>query len=154
MAVFQFGDATIATKLIEGTFPNYRQVIPQSYIERIEVAREDILSAMRRVSVISADDRSVPAKLSFKGSELTISMENPDVGESKETVAIKYAGRDLEFDFNPEYVMAPLRNVETDKIIIELATDRGPAIFKCDVPFIYVLMPVRKQCPECHTLFQ
>lgn len=144
MAVFQYGDTTIATKLIEGTFPNYRQVIPQSYIERVEVLREDILSAMRRVSVISADDRSVPARLSFKGSELTISMENPDVGESKETVDIKYGGRDLEFDFNPEYVMAPLRNVDSDKIYIELASERGPATFKCDLPFLYVLMPVRK----------
>lgn len=144
MAVFEYGQTMLATKLIEGTFPNFRQVIPQNYIERIEVAREDFLSAMRRVSVISSDDRTVPAKLSFKGAELTISMENPDVGESKETIAIKYGGRDMEFDFNPEYVMAPLRNVDTDAIYIEIATERGPAIFKCDLPFLYVLMPVRK----------
>jgi DNA polymerase-3 subunit beta len=99
---------------------------------------------MRRVSVISADDRSVPARLSFKGAELTISMENPEVGESRETIAIKYGGRDLQLDFNPEYVMAPLRNVDTDAIYIEFASERGPDIFKCDLPFLYVLMPVRK----------
>lgn len=144
MALFEYGESALATKLIEGTFPNYRQVIPQNFVERVEVPRDDILSAMRRVSVISSDDRSVPAKLAFKGAELTISMENPEVGESRETVAIKYGGRDLELDFNPEYVMAPLRNVETDNIYIEFASERGPAIFKCDLPFLYVLMPVRK----------
>lgn len=144
MALFQYDGTTLATKLIEGTFPNYRQVIPQSYIERVELNREEFLSAMRRVSVISSEDRSVPARLTFKGAELTISMENPDVGESKETVAIKYGGRDMEFDFNPEYVMAPLRNIDTEDISIEVATERGPAIFKCNLPFLYVLMPVRK----------
>lgn len=144
MALFQYGGTTLATKLIEGAFPNYRQVIPQSFIERVELNREEFLAAMRRVSVISSEDRSVPARLTFKGAELTISMENPDVGESKETVAIRYGGRDMEFDFNPEYVMAPLRNIETNDVAIEIATERGPAIFKCDLPFLYVLMPVRK----------
>lgn len=143
-ALFEYGDSTLATKLIEGTFPNYRQVIPQNFVERVEVAREDILAAMRRVSVISSDDRSVPTRMSFKGAELTISMENPEVGESRETVAIKYGGRDLELDFNPEYVMAPLRNIDTDALYIEFASERGPATFKCDLPFLYVLMPVRK----------
>lgn len=144
MAMFQYGETTLTTKLIEGAFPNYRQVIPQNFVERVEVAREDILSAMRRVSVISSDDRTVPARLAFSGAELTISMENPEVGESRETVAIKYGGKDLVFDFNPEYVMAPLRNVDTDAIYIEFASERGPATFKCDLPFLYVLMPVRK----------
>ena len=144
MALFEYGDAALATKLIEGAFPNFRQVIPQNFVERVEVAREDLLAAIRRVSVISADDRSVPARLSFKGAELTISMENPEVGESRETIAIKYGGRDLQLDFNPEYVMAPLRNVDTDAIYIEFASERGPATFKCDLPFLYVLMPVRK----------
>lgn len=144
MAVFKYGDSTLATKLIEGAFPNFRQVIPQNFVERVEIKREDMLSAMRRVSVISADDRTVPAKLTFKGDQLTISMENPDVGESRETVAVKYGGRDLQLDFNPEYVMAPLRNIDTDAIYIEFASERGPATIKCDLPFLYVLMPVRK----------
>ena len=142
-AIFQYGDTILATKLIEGTFPNYRQVIPPTFDERVEVAREDILAALRRVSVIASDDRSVPTELTFSGGELVVTMQNPEVGEARETVPIKYGGKEMKFTFNPEYVMAPLRNVETDAIFIELSDGHGPATFKCDLPFLYVLMPLR-----------
>lgn len=140
-AIFQYGGTTLVTKLIDGTFPNYRQVIPSSFDERIEVRREDLLYAIRRVSVIS-DDKTVSTNFAFSNGELVITMQN-DGGESREAVPIKYAGKDLAFTFNPEYVMAPLRNIETDLVYIELSGGHGPATFKCDIPFLYVLMPLR-----------
>lgn len=140
-AIFQYGNTMLVSKLIDGTFPNYRQVIPSTFDERIEVAREDLLYAIRRVSVIS-DDKTVSTNFAFSNGELVITMQN-EGGESRETVPIKYVGKDLAFTFNPEYVMAPLRNIDTDLIYIELSGGHGPATFKCDIPFLYVLMPLR-----------
>lgn len=143
LAIFEYGDVVLSTKLIDGAFPDYRQVIPKSFEERVELAREDLLSALRRVTVISADDKTVSTKFVFSGSELVITMENPDVGEAREVVPIKYEGKELAFTFNPEYVMDPLRNIDTPAVYIEFSGGHGPATFKCDIPFLYVLMPLR-----------
>lgn len=142
-AIFEYHDTTLSTKLIEGSFPNYRQVIPSSFEDRVEVMREDFLSAMRRVSIISADDKTVPTLLTFSEDQLIITMQNPEVGESRETVVIKYAGKDAAFTFNPEYVMDPLRAIESENIIIEISGGHGPVTFRCDEQFLYVLMPLR-----------
>lgn len=142
-AIFRHGDTVLSSKLIDGTFPNYRQVIPSSYEERAEIVREEMLSALKRVSGISSLDKSLPIVLGFSGSELEISMQNPEVGEAKETIAIKYPGKDLSYNFNPEYLMAPLRNMDSDVVFLELSGGHGPATFKCDSSFLYVIMPLR-----------
>jgi DNA polymerase-3 subunit beta len=142
-AVFQYGDTFLSTKLIEGTFPNYRQVIPQNFAERVEVVCGELLAAVRRVAMVSGDDRTIPAKLTFSGNELIVTMQSPDVGEAREVVAVKYGGKELTYSFNPEFVMALLRNLdETAPVYIELSAGHGPATFKCDLPFLYVLMPL------------
>ncbi len=143
-AVFQYGDTFLSTKLIEGTFPNYRQVIPQNFAERVEVVCGELLAAVRRVAMVAGKDKSIPTKLTFSGNELVVSMQSPDVGEAREVVAVKYGGKELSYAFNPEFVMAPLRNLdEGASVYIELSSGHGPATFKCDLPFLYVLMPLR-----------
>lgn len=140
--VMEYGKVVVASKLIDGTYPNYRQVIPTQCEERINVEREALQASLRRVSLLSTD-RSSAAKLAFGKNKLTISMNTPDVGEARETLPIKYDGKEICVAFNPEYVMDPLKNLSNDEVALELTDDLSPGVLKCDIPFLYVLMPMR-----------
>jgi len=140
--VFEFGDVVIASKLIEGTYPNFRQVIPAKCEERVAVERETLLTALRRVSLLTTD-KSNATKLTFGKNKIVITTITPDVGEARETVPVKYTGKEITVAFNPEYMMDPLRNLSSDEIIVELTDDLSPGVIKCDIPFLYVLMPMR-----------
>jgi DNA polymerase-3 subunit beta len=141
-AGFEFNDVLLITKLIEGTYPNFKQVIPGQCDNRISIEREVLLTALKRVALLTSDKAS-SIKLTFGKNKLKISAQSPDIGEAHETVAIKYTGKEMVVAFNPDYIMEPLRNLVTDEIFIELTDELSPAVIKCDVPFIYVLMPMR-----------
>lgn len=139
---FEFGDVLIASKLIDGTYPNFRQVIPSHCEERVTIERESLLTALKRVSLLTTD-KSNATRLTFAKNKVTISTNTPDVGEARETIPIKYTGKEITVAFNPEYMMDPLRNLSNDEIFIELTDDLSPGVMKCDIPFLYVLMPMR-----------
>ncbi|MFO7871642.1 MAG: DNA polymerase III subunit beta [Kiritimatiellia bacterium] len=139
---FEFGDVMISSKLIEGTYPNFNQVIPSQSEERIAVERESLLTALRRASLVTSE-KSIATKLTFGKNKLVVSTNAPDVGEARETVPVKYAGKEIEVAFNPEYMIAPLRTLTNDEIYIEVTDDLSPGVIKCDIPFLYVLMPMR-----------
>ena len=141
-AVFEIGDTTLSTKLIDGTYPNYRQVIPANFDERVVIDREELLTAMKRVSVVTTD-KSNATRLTFNDNTLLIVTQTPEVGEARETIPVKYAGKEITVTFNPEYVMDPLRNLDTDEIYFDLSNGHSPATIKCELPFLYVLMPLR-----------
>jgi len=140
--VFEFGDVLIASKLVEGTYPNYRQVIPGHCEERVTIEREALFSALRRVALLTTD-KSNATKLTFGKNKLVILMTTPDVGEARETLPIKYTGKEISVAFNPEFMMDPLRALANDEIFIELTDDLSPGVIKCDMPFLYVIMPMR-----------
>ena len=139
---FEFGELLISSKLIDGTYPNFRQVIPAQCEERITVERESLLTALRRISLFTTE-KSNAAKLTFAKNNLVVSMTTPDIGEARETIPIKYSGKEITVAFNPEYMMDPLRNLSNDDIFVELTDDLSPGVIKCDIPFLYVLMPMR-----------
>ena len=141
-ATFEMNEVSLTTKLIEGTYPNFRQVIPAQCEQRIAVEREILLIALKRVALLTSE-KSSSIKLTFGKNKLKISASSPDVGEAHESVAIKYAGKEIQVAFNPDYIMEPLRNILTDEIYVELTDELSPGVIKCDVPFIYVLMPMR-----------
>lgn len=141
-AVFELGTTMLSSKLIDGVYPNYRQVIPGACDERVVIEREQLLSALRRVSVVTTD-KSNATRLTFSANQLTISITTPDVGEGRDTLPVKYAGKEVSIIFNPEYVMDPLKNIDDDEVYLELNDGHSPALLKCTVPFLYVLMPLR-----------
>ncbi len=141
-AVFEIGTTMVSSKLIDGVYPNYRQVIPGACDERVVIEREALLSALRRVSVVTTD-KSNAMRLTFSANQLTISINTPDVGEGRDTVPVKYAGKEISIIFNPEYVMDPLKNIDDDEVFLEMNDGHSPALLKCNVPFLYVLMPLR-----------
>ena len=141
-AVFELGTTMLSSKLIDGVYPNYRQVIPSGCDERVVIEREALLSALRRVSVVTTD-KSNAMRLTFSANQLTITINTPDVGEGRDTVSVKYAGKEISIIFNPEYVMDPLKNIDSDEVFFELNDGHSPALLKCNAPFLYVLMPLR-----------
>lgn len=140
--LFEFGNISVSSKLIDGTYPNYRQVIPAQCDQRIVVERESLLTALKRVSLIITD-KSNAMKVTFDDNNLEILLNVPDVGEARETIPIKYSGKKLSVAFNPEFMIDPLRNMTEDEVFLEITDELSPGVIKCKIPFLYVLMPVR-----------
>src|SRR5436189_1316241 len=132
----------IVSKLIEGNYPNYRQVIPSETKERIGLVREEFLHALRRAEIMTSE-KSNSVKLSFGKNKLEITANSPEVGEAKESLAINYKGIDMAIAFNPKYLIDPLNALSNDEIFIELIDELSPGVFKINGPFLYVVMPMR-----------
>jgi DNA polymerase III subunit beta len=139
---FDLNKTLLVSKLIEGNYPNYRQVIPSEAKERIKLERETFLNSLRRVSLL-ASDKSHSVKLSFSKNNIDITATTPEVGEAKESLAVAYKGRDFSIAFNPEFLMAPLRALTEDEVFLDLIDEMSPGVLKIQTPFLYVLMPMR-----------
>jgi DNA polymerase-3 subunit beta len=140
--LFELEGTTLASKLIEGAYPNFRQVIPTETKERITLERELLLAALHRASIL-ASEKSQSVKLNFAKNTLTITATTPEVGEAKETLSINYKGKEITIAFNPQYMMDPLRNLDADEVFLELTDELSPGVIKVNEPFLYVLMPMR-----------
>ncbi|HMP71931.1 MAG TPA: DNA polymerase III subunit beta [Kiritimatiellia bacterium] len=140
-ATFEFGTVFITSKLVDGTFPNFRQVIPSSCEERVALERDGLLNALRRVVLVSNATSTVTFTLTKN--QLELSTKAQDVGEATETMPIKYSGKELAIAFNPDFLIDCLRNVTSDEVALEVSDDLSPGVVKCDAPFLYVLMPMR-----------
>lgn len=140
--IFDLGTTTLASKLIEGAYPNFRQVIPTETKERIVLERELLLGALHRASLL-ASEKTQSVRLGFTKNQLTITATTPEVGEAKETLSINYKGKDLAIAFNPQYLMDPLRSLTADEVFLELTDELSPGVLKINAPFLYVLMPMR-----------
>ena len=139
---FEIGGTLLVSKLIEGNYPNYRQVIPGEAKERITLEREMFLNAVHRVSLLSSE-KSNSVKLVFTKNNIEIAANTPDVGEARESLAVAYKGRDFSIAFNPEFLQAPLRALPNDEIFLDLIDEMSPGVIKIQSPFLYVLMPMR-----------
>ena len=139
---FKLETLTIYSKLMDDAYPNYRQVIPKETSEHIAIDRQLLLDALDRASVMTMDEAH-STKLIFESGKLTVTSAVSDIGEAKDVVPIKFAGEKIEIMFNPSYVMDPLKAIEDDEVTINLNDGHSPAVIKCSIPFIYVLMPLR-----------
>jgi DNA polymerase-3 subunit beta len=139
---FDLNKTLLVSKLIEGNYPNYRQVIPAEAKERIKLEREMFLNSVRRVSLL-ASDKSHSIKLHFSKNNIDITANTPEVGEAKESLAVAYKGREFSIAFNPEFLMAPLRALGEDEVFLDLIDEMSPGVLKIQTPFLYVLMPMR-----------
>src|SRR6202140_4456307 len=137
---FELNRTLLVSKLIEGNYPNYRQVIPGEAKERITLEREIFLTAVRRVSLL-AYAKSV--KINFTKSNIDIVANTPEVGEAKESLPVMYQGREFSIAFNPEFLMAPLRNLSEEEIYLDLIDEMSPGVIKIAGAFLCVLMPMR-----------
>ncbi len=132
----------IITKLIEGSYPNYRQVIPSETKERVSLVRDEFLHALRRAEIMTSE-KSNSVKLSFAKNKLEITANSPEIGEAKESLAVNYKGPDMAIAFNPKYVIDPLNALTDDEVFLELIDELSPGVLKINGPFLYVVMPMR-----------
>lgn len=132
----------VISKLIEGNYPNYRQVIPSETKERVTLVREEFLHALRRAEIMTSE-KSNSVKLSFGKNKLEITANSPEVGEAKESLAINYKGPEMAIAFNPKYMIDPLNSMADDEVFLELIDELSPGVLKINGPFLYVVMPMR-----------
>jgi DNA polymerase-3 subunit beta len=142
---FDLGTVTLTSKLIDGTFPDYNRVIPQSNDKDLRIANSEFMGAVDRVSTI-ASERGRAVKLSINGSKLVLSVNNPEGGSATEEVEVDYNGKaPLEIGFNARYLLDIAGQLEGDTAHFKLADPGSPTIVRdaADAGALYVLMPMR-----------
>lgn len=130
------------SKLVEGNYPNYRQVIPSETKERIALPREEFLAALRRAQIMTSD-KANSVKVTVGRNNLSIMANAPEVGEGLESMAINYKGKEMAIAFNPAYLIEPLNALTEDEVFLELIDELSPGVLKINGPFLYVVMPMR-----------
>jgi DNA polymerase-3 subunit beta len=139
--LFDVGGILIATRIIEGEFPNYQQVIPKSQAEKIVMNRQDFLSSIRRANLLSTPDFQA-VKFEVFNNKMVISKTTPEVGESREEIPIEYGGSELVVGFNPHFMIDVLKNIEEEQIHLELLGTDKPGIIRLK-DYLYLALPMR-----------
>jgi DNA polymerase-3 subunit beta len=141
-AVFALGDTTLTTRRIDGQFPNYKALIPESFESEVTLPREEFLDVVRRTAVMA--QRNSPLRLRFGEGELTITARTPDVGEATESLPVQFGGEAIEIGFNAEFLRDGIESVEGDEVRLKLISPLRPAVLQGTTDdFTYLIMPIR-----------
>ncbi len=130
------------SKVVDGNYPNYNQVVPKETHQRIKLERELFLQCVHRAALVTSE-KSNSVKLKLSNNLLEITASSPDFGDAHESMAIEYTGPELQVAFNPQFVMDPLRALNKDQVFFELKDEVSPGVFKTLENFLCVIMPVR-----------
>ncbi len=140
--VFGSGGVWLTSRRIDGQFPNYRQLLPETYEHELVLSRSELLDVVRRTSVMA--QRNSPLRLRFAEGELTVSAQTQDVGESSETLPVPFTGEPLEIGFNAEFLRDGLESVESEDVRVRLISPLRPAVLQSPADdFTYLIMPIR-----------
>jgi DNA polymerase-3 subunit beta len=141
--VFEIGDRVLSSRLIDGQFPNYNQLLPDSYEHELRVDAGEIAGVVRRISLMA--QKNAPLRLRFADGELTVSAQTPDVGEAQETVPVPFAGEAFEIGFNPDFLRDGLESAESGEIVFKLISPLRPGLIESGDGggFLYLIMPIR-----------
>lgn len=137
-------ETVLMIRLIEGKYPNYKQLIPQNLSEQVMINREALLSSLRRVSLLS-NQKSKGVTLKLSSGRLEISSNNPELGDAKEEIDIEYTGKDLKIGFNAKYILDVLTSFDDEMVNFELKDQVSPGLVrpKDDTQYTCVIMPMR-----------
>jgi DNA polymerase-3 subunit beta len=130
------------SKVVEGNYPNYQQVIPKETHQRIKLERELFLQCVHRAALVCSE-KANSVKIKLSSNLLEITAQSPDFGEAHESMAIGYSGPDLQVAFNPAFLMDPLKALSKDEVFFEVKDEVSPGVFKTLENFVCVIMPVR-----------
>ena len=142
--ILQMPNVLLMARLIEGTFPNYEQVVPKAHPHRIAISREPLTAALRRVSVLS-EERTKPVKFTLSQGLLKLTAYSPDFGEAEEQIEVPYEGEEMTIGFNSRYVLDALGAQGAEQIVMELKDGLSPGIIKSfeEEGSLCVIMPMR-----------
>ncbi len=141
--VFELGRTILSSRLIDGQFPNYRQLLPESVEHELRLADAELLDVVRRISLLA--QKNAPLRLSFSEGALTVSAQTPDVGEASETIPVPFKGEPFEIGFNPEFLRDGLESIESDELVLKLISPLRPGLIESPDggDFVYLIMPIR-----------
>ena len=132
----------LVSKIVEGYYPNYLQVIPKETEHRVKIERELMLECVHRAALVTSD-KSNSVKIKISKNLLEISGQSTEYGESHESMAIAYDGPEVQVAFNPQFLMEPLKALTKDEVFFEFKDELSPGLFKTLDNFICVIMPLR-----------
>jgi DNA polymerase-3 subunit beta len=140
--VFGTDGVWLTARRIDGQFPNYKQLLPESFEAEIRLPREELLDVVRRTSLMAL--RKSPLRLRFEEGELTVSAQTPDVGEARESLPISYSGDVMEIGFNAEFLRDGLESITDEQVRFKLISPLRPGLIHGEADdFLYLIMPIR-----------
>jgi DNA polymerase III subunit beta len=140
--VFVVDGIILTARLIDGQFPNFRQLKPEGFEAEVRLSREEILDAVKRVGVMA--QRNAPLRMRFESGELTIQAQAQDVGEASESLPISYSGDALEIGFNPDFLREGFESISEPEVRVKLITPLRPGLITgAGDDFWYLIMPIR-----------
>jgi DNA polymerase-3 subunit beta len=142
-AIFELGDVVLSSRLIDGQFPNYRQLLPETVEHEMRLASAELTDVVRRVSLLA--QKNAPLRLSFSEGTLTVSAQTPDVGEASEAIPVPFKGEPFEIGFNPEFLRDGLESIESEELVLKLISPLRPGLIESPETgdFVYLIMPIR-----------
>jgi DNA polymerase-3 subunit beta len=141
--VFEVDGVVLSSRLIDGQFPNYRQLLPEAYEHELLLSGGEVTDVVRRISLLA--QKNAPLRLAFRDGELTVSARTPDIGEASETIPVPFSGEPLEIGFNPDFLRDGLESVEGADVLLKLISPLRPGLIQSadGSGFLYLLMPIR-----------
>jgi DNA polymerase-3 subunit beta len=142
-AVFELGDIVLSSRLIDGQFPNYRQLLPETVEHELRLSSAELTDVVRRISLLA--QKNAPLRLSFSEGTLTVSAQTPDVGEASEAIPVPFHGEAFEIGFNPEFLRDGLESIESEELVLKLISPLRPGLIESPESgdFVYLIMPIR-----------
>ncbi len=140
--LFEVGGISLVSRLIDGQFPNYRQLIPETFDHEVPVDHDELLEAVRRVGLLA--QKNTPIRMRFSDNTLSVSAESQDVGKAKETIPVQYTAEEIEIGFNPEFLEAGVASVKEQVVYLRFISPLRPGLVKgAGDDFMYLVMPIR-----------
>ncbi len=141
--VFDLDGAILSSRLIDGQFPNYRQLLPSSVEHELRLSTSELADVVRRISLLA--QKNAPLRLSFSAGELAVSAQTVDVGEAHESLPVPFDGEPFEIGFNPEFLRDGLDSVASEELLLKLISPLRPGLIESPDAgdFIYLIMPIR-----------
>ena len=141
--LFTLGRVVLSSRLIDGQFPNYQQLLPESFEHELRLAGGEFTDVVRRISLLA--QKNAPLRLAFSQGEVTVSAQTPDVGEAQESMPVAFQGEPLEIGFNPEFLRAGLEAIEEGEVVLKLISPLRPGLIESgdESRFRYLIMPIR-----------
>ena len=141
--VFEIGDAVLTSRLIDGQFPNFQQLLPESFEHELRISGDELREVVRRISLLA--QKNAPLRLSFVEGQLTVSAQTPDIGEASEPLPVPFTGEPLDIGFNPEFLRDGLEAIGDEDLILKLLSPLRPGLIAGadGSGFQYLIMPIR-----------
>jgi DNA polymerase III subunit beta len=141
--IFRAGPYVLSSRLIDGQFPSYRQLLPDAFDHEVRLPKSELLGVTKRIRHLA--QRNAPLRLGFATGELTVSAETPEIGDARESMPCSFEGEELVIAFNPQFFIEGIESIETEEVLLRLTSPLRPGLLQQagDEDFSYLVMPIR-----------